>query len=98
MAKTDWTKVLVSVFKISSAGFQVHGSFGIDTFSLSLSLPPLGLLGCPGLKNFTRYHFIQDSCSPFMTLRLRLWLNDNAMFYEIFICKTSLLQSLFTNV
>ena len=44
MAKTDLTKVLVSVFKISSTGSQVHGSFGIDTVSLSFSLPPLGLL------------------------------------------------------
>ena len=44
MAKTDLTNVLISVFKLSSAGSYVHGSLGRDTVFLSFSQPPFGPL------------------------------------------------------
>ena len=43
MVKTDLTNVLVSVFKISSTGYSVHGSFGRDTVFLSFSQPLFAL-------------------------------------------------------
>ena len=55
MAKTDLTNVLVSVFKISSTGSEVHGSLGRDTVFLSSSQPPLNYFDVHDLKIFVLF-------------------------------------------